>query len=212
MGKQLAFYVDISRCTGCKACQVACKDKNDLPIGTIWRSVYEYSGGDWATAAGGLMVPNNVFAYFVSVACMHCERPPCVDVCPSAAITKRADGVVLINQDQCVGCRYCQWACPYGAPQFIEAKGVMSKCNFCEDLLAKGERPACVDGCPFRAIDFGPLDELRAKYGTLSDPAPLPSSSITAPAVVYGPNRQTQRSQNATGHIMNLELIVGGPK
>ena len=211
MSKQLAFYVDLSKCTGCKACQVACKDKNDLPSGVIWRRVFEYTGGSWLTNAG-MSVPNNVFSYYVSVACMHCQQPPCVDVCPAAAITKRADGVVLINQDQCVGCRYCQWACPYGAPQFNEAKGVMSKCTFCEDLLAQGQRPACVDGCPYRAMDFGPLDELQAKYGKLADPAPLPAASMTGPSVVYGPHKQTQLAQNATGHIMNVELVLGGTK
>jgi anaerobic dimethyl sulfoxide reductase subunit B (iron-sulfur subunit) len=208
MSKQLAFSVDLSKCTGCKACQVACKDKNNLPMGVIWRRVFEYSGGSWQVQ-GDIAVPN-VFTYFVSAACMHCEKPACVDVCPAGSMTKRADGIVLINQDQCIGCRYCQWACPYGAPQFDEAKGVMSKCTFCEDLLAKGERPACVDGCPFRALDFGPLDELQAKNGTLSDPAPLPDPALTKPAVVYIPHRQTQQSRNGTGHIMNVELAVGG--
>jgi anaerobic dimethyl sulfoxide reductase subunit B (iron-sulfur subunit) len=208
MANQLAFYVDIAACTGCKACQIACKDRSDLPVGIRWRRVFEYSGGEWVPQ-GGLMIPSNVFAYFVSAACMHCQNPLCRDVCPTGAITKREDGIVLINQDKCIGCRYCQWACPYGAPQFDSEQGVMTKCDFCYDLQAKGEDPACVAGCPYRALDYGPLDELRAKYGTLADPAPLPDPSITRPAVVYGPSLVTQTSAQATGEIMNVEEVQG---
>ena len=210
MAKQLAFRVDISRCTGCKACQVACKDKNNLPSGVIWRRVFEYTGGTWVKS-NGFDLPNNVFSYFVSVACMHCENPACVYACPTGAMVKQADGKITISADQCVGCRYCEWACPYGAPQFNAETGVMTKCNFCEDLLAQGERPACVDACPFRALDFGELSTLR-QADTLADPAPLPSASLTKPAVVYVPGPQTQTSSNGTGKILNVELATGGTK
>lgn len=205
MSEQYAFAVNLANCTGCKACQIACKDKNQLPIGIRWRRVFEYSGGNWTQ--GQFMEPSNVFTYFVSASCMHCEEPPCMEVCPAGAISKRADGVVLINQQNCVGCRYCQWACPYGAPQYNADQGVMTKCNFCVDLLAKGERPACVDGCTYRALDFGTLDELRAKYGTLADPAPLPDAAITKPSIVFLPHKDTQTSANATGTVMNLEEL-----
>jgi anaerobic dimethyl sulfoxide reductase subunit B (iron-sulfur subunit) len=107
----------------------------------------------------------------------------------------------------CIGCRYCSWACPYGAPQFNEEQNVMTKCDMCFDLVDKGERPACVESCPYRALDFGPLDELQAKYGTFADPAPLPDSSITQPAVVYIPNKVTKSSSKADGHLMNLEEL-----
>lgn len=203
MPKQYAFYVNLANCNGCKACQIACKDKNDLPIGIRWRRIAEYTGGSWLPN-GGMDQPEGVFAYYMSVSCMHCEQPTCVDVCPAAAITKRADGVVLINQDQCIGCRYCQWACPYGAPQFNETKGVMSKCNFCEDLLAKGERPACVDACPMRALEFGELTELRAKYGNTNALEPLPQANLTKPALVLTPHKNAQVSGKGTGKIGNL--------
>ena len=203
MAKQLGFYFDQSACMGCKTCQIACKDKNDLPLGVTWRKVYQYGGGSWVPQ-GNLMVPNNPFVYSLSTACNHCENPACVNVCPAGAITKRADGVVLINQDQCVGCRYCEWACPYGAPQFNEAKGVMSKCTFCEDLLAKGENPACVDACPMRALDYGDIGELRAKYGTLAAIEPLPVASITQPHLVITPHRHAQESGEGTGKILDL--------
>ena len=203
MGKQLAFYFNSSACTGCRACQGACYDKNDLPIGVRWRRVVEYSGGSW-NSVQGFMTPNNVFTYFVSSSCMHCENPACVAVCPAGAATKRADGIVLINQDQCIGCRYCEWACPYGAPQFNEAKGVMTKCTFCEDLLAQGQNPACVDACVMRAIKFGELSDLRAKYGNLMDVEPLPASWITHPSVVITPHKHAQMSGQGTGRILNL--------
>lgn len=151
------------------------------------------------------MLPNNVYVYSLSTACMHCENPACVNVCPSGAMTKRADGVVLVNQDQCVGCRYCQWACPYGAPQFNEAKGVMSKCTFCEDLLAQGQNPACVDACVMRAIKFGELSDLRAQYGNSMDIEPLPASWITHPSIVITPHKNAQTSGQGTGRILNSE-------
>lgn len=204
MAKQLAFYVNIAACTGCKACQIACKDKNNLPVGLRWRRVFQYEGGEWINQNGSA-IPSNVFAYFVSASCMHCEEPICMEVCPAKAITKRDDGIVLIDQSRCIGCRYCQWACPYGAVQFNGETGVMTKCTFCSDLIDEGSKPACVDACPYRALDFGPLDELEARYGSFNNPAPLPDPSITHPAVVYGPNHVTQTSDKATGHIMNLE-------
>ena len=206
MAEQLAFYVDIAACTGCKACQVACKDRSNLPAGVNWRRVFEYSGGEW-TKEGELMVPSGLYTYFVSSACMHCEKPLCMEVCPTTAISKREDGIVLINPNRCIGCRYCQWACPYGAPQFDHDKGVMTKCDFCADLQAKGEDPVCVDACPSRALDYGPLDELRAKYGDLNDPAPLPDPSITFPAVVFNPSQATRTSAKADGKIMNVEEV-----
>jgi len=206
MADQLAFYVDIAACTGCKACQVACKDRSHLPVGVNWRRVFEYSGGEWIKE-GELMVPGGLFTYFVSSACMHCEKPLCMDVCPTAAISKREDGIVLINPNKCIGCRYCQWACPYGAPQFNSDQGVMTKCDFCADLQVEGENPVCVDSCPYRALDYGTLDELREKHGDLSDPAPLPDPSITCPAVVFNPSRDTRTSAKADGKIMNVEEV-----
>ncbi len=207
MAKQYAFYVNLEACSGCKACQVACKDKNDLPEGLRWRRVMEYESGQWVPQDGDF-IPSNVSVSFISTACMHCEDPICMKVCPTEAIYKRDDGIVLIDQTRCVGCRYCSWACPYGAPQWNPTSGVMTKCTMCSDLVDQGQRPACVEACPLRALDFGTLDELQAKYGTFNDPAPLPDPSITHPSVVYGPNQSTQNSDKGTGHIMNLEEIA----
>lgn len=204
MAKNLGFSVNINKCTGCKACQVACKDKNNLPVGVRWRRVMLYEGGDWVNINGDL-TPSNVFAYAVTTACNHCSNPVCLQSCPASAISKREDGIVLIDKDKCIGCRYCSWACPYGAPQFNEELGVMTKCNMCYDLVDKGERPACVEACPYRAMDFGPIDELQAKYGTFSAPAPLPDPSLTQPNVVYVPNKSTKVTGDTSGHTANVE-------
>ena len=111
---------------------------------------------------------------------------------------------MLIDQTKCIGCRYCQWACPYGAPQFREDLGVMTKCTFCEDLLALGQNPACVDACVMRCLDFGDIEELRQKYGNLDAIEPLPTADITRPALVITPHKHAQLSGKGTGKILNL--------
>jgi anaerobic dimethyl sulfoxide reductase subunit B (iron-sulfur subunit) len=206
MTKQMAFYFNASICSGCKACMTSCKDKNSLPVGVNWRRVTEYGGGTWVPDPlnPGVMVPNNVFAYAISTACMHCQNPLCVEVCPTQAMYKRADGIVLIDAQKCVGCRYCQWACPYGAPSFNDTAGVMTKCNFCADLQDQGLNPACVDACVMRALEFGELDELRAKYGDHNEMAPLPSADITNPSFVMTLHRNAQPVNSQNGEIIAL--------
>lgn len=203
MAKQLGFYVNVANCTGCKACEIACKDKSNLPSGVRWRRVYEFGGGDWVQD-GEQAVPSGVFSYFVSNACNHCEKPICMEVCPASAISKREDGIVLIDANKCIGCRYCSWACPYGAPQFNEEANVMTKCNFCYDLQAQGEKPACVDGCPYRVLEFGDIEELKSKHGNLNNVAPMPDPSLTKSAVVYSPHKDT-RTSATSGQVMNID-------
>lgn len=206
MAKQMAFYFDNSACIGCKACQIACKDKKNNPLGVNFRRVVEYGGGSWAPhpVHKGVVVPVNFFGYYISVACMHCEKPICVEVCPSGAMHKRAeDGLVVVDQSKCLGCRLCEQACPYAAPQFNEDLGVMSKCDMCEDLLAQGLNPACVDSCPQRALAVGDLEELRAKYGAVDAIEPLPKASYTLPSVVITPHPKAQWPGEGTGKIMN---------
>jgi anaerobic dimethyl sulfoxide reductase subunit B (iron-sulfur subunit) len=209
MVKQYAFYFDQSACNGCKACAIACKSKNQLPVGINWRRVYEYGGGNWVPEPGNrsFMIPNGIFAYALSVSCMHCENPACVHDCPTTAMTKGADGIVTIDASKCIGCRYCEWACPYGAPQFDETKGVMTKCDFCKDQLSQGQNPYCVDACVMRALDFGEFDELRAKYGDENAIEPLPSSDITQPAFVMTPHRNAQPSGQGTGRVLDFSEV-----
>ncbi|MCC7450120.1 MAG: dimethylsulfoxide reductase subunit B [Anaerolineae bacterium] len=200
-----AFYVNLNACTGCKACQVACKDKWNLPVGRTWRRVAEYTGGTWVQENGTFQ--QNVFAYYVSVACNHCENPACIEACPAQAIMKRPDGIVVINQQDCIGCRYCEWACPYGAPQFDAEIGKMSKCNFCYDAIDAGESPACVGACPVRALDYGELSDLQAKYGTVRAVEPMPDPNITRPSVVLSPHKDSQMVGSGTGQLSNPEEV-----
>jgi anaerobic dimethyl sulfoxide reductase subunit B (iron-sulfur subunit) len=174
-----AFTFDASSCSGCKACQVACKDKNNLPAGVLWRRVYEISGGSWTNVGArssrpgrgethpelddkpGVREPSpypvwvtDVFAYNLSIACNHCVHPKCAGVCPTDAFVVREDGIVYIDTSKCIGCGYCNWACHYAAPQYNWEAGRMTKCNFCYDNIDAGLPPACVAACPMRVLDF----------------------------------------------------------
>lgn len=192
MVQQYAFYFDSSACSGCKACQVACKDKHGLEVGRLWRRVYEVSGGGWQPAGPAWVT--SAFAYNLSLACNHCERPICREVCPVGAISKRRDGIVLIDGQRCLGCGYCAWACPYGAPQYDEQHGRMTKCTFCVDEIDQGRSPACVAACPLRVLDFGERAELEARYGRVSSVFPLPPAADTRPALVITPHRDAERA------------------
>ncbi|MTI15347.1 DMSO/selenate family reductase complex B subunit [Sansalvadorimonas verongulae] len=200
---QLGFYVDTSKCTGCKTCQLSCKDDNQLPVGVNWRRVYEYGGGNWEENNDGTF-SQDVFTYYASISCNHCARPACTKACPTGAMHKRPeDGLVLVDESVCVGCRYCEMACPYGAPQYSEEKKHMTKCDGCYDRLAQGLGPICVESCPLRALEFGPIEELRAKYGDRANVAPLPDPTLTHPSVVIGTCRHSRPSGDTTGAILN---------
>ncbi len=203
--RQLAFYFDSSTCSGCKACQAACKDKNHLPAGILWRRVYEVTGGGWTRH--GAAWSSDVFAYNVSISCNHCLDPICVEVCPSRAMSKRPDGIVLVEAERCLGCRYCSWACPYGAPQYDLRSGRMTKCNLCADDVDQGLPPACVAGCPLRAMDFGELVDLQAKHGPGSHIYPLPDPHLTRPASVIKPHREAGRAAARTARVANREEV-----
>ena len=157
-GAKYGFYFDQSLCNGCKACQIACKDKHDLPLGVNWRRVVEYTGGSWQRS-GNTFEPN-VFSYYTSIACNHCEDPICMRVCPTTAMSRRDDGTVYVDDSKCVGCRYCQWACPYGAPQLNTETGHMTKCTMCHSRIEYGEAPACVDACPTQALQWGSFEDV----------------------------------------------------
>jgi len=161
---QLGFYIDQSRCSGCYTCVVACKDWYDVAAGSAsWRWVLTIEKGKYP----------KIFVAFLSLSCLHCANPTCVSSCPVNAISKREeDGIVVVDQDVCLGnaeCgMFCKDACPYSAPQFGAEDGAkMQKCHLCIGRWSEGKKPICVESCPMRALDAGPLDELQAKYGNI---------------------------------------------
>ena len=116
---QYAFHFNSDVCTGCKTCQVACKETYKLPVNNLYRKVYNYQGGSWKPTEAGHYVPEGVFGYFVSLACNHCTNPACVANCPTGAMQKDEEtGIVLVNAEDCIGCESCLTGCPYGVRQY----------------------------------------------------------------------------------------------
>jgi len=176
--------VDSTRCTNCRTCEIACKDANNAGVGRRMRRVRTFEGGEFPA----------IFAYNISMSCNHCEDPACVQQCPAKAYAKReSDGVVIHDPEKCIGCRYCTWVCPYGAPQYDQNEGRVWKCNFCVEELDRGETPACVSACPLRAIEFGPLDEITKKPGATIEILFSPSSGLTRPSVRYRVRKEARR-------------------
>jgi anaerobic dimethyl sulfoxide reductase subunit B len=150
MAKQYGFYVDTDRCVQCHACEVACKSWNGIEPGIRWRRVLDVWQGQFPK------VTNQTISY----SCMHCEKPACVQICPEKAISKRTeDGIVVVNQRKCIGCRSCVKACPFHIPQYGKA-GVMQKCDLCLERLDWGKLPSCVATCPGEALKFGTIEDL----------------------------------------------------
>jgi len=194
--KQLGFYINQSLCTGCKACSVACKDKNNLDVGINFRRVYTFEEGTFMEQPTKGIV-HNIKAFYFSISCNHCENAACIPSCPTGAILKnKQNGVVTIDQNVCQGAQLCLKACPYGSPQYNKKLFKSNKCNFCIDLQEKGEEPVCVSTCPMRAIEFGPIEELRKKYGRLSKTKGMPSDTITHPNLVITPHKDASLSRS----------------
>jgi anaerobic dimethyl sulfoxide reductase subunit B (iron-sulfur subunit) len=202
MSGGLGFRVDLGSCTGCKACQIACKDKHGHAPGILWRRVVEVSGGRWVRHDD--LWADETHHYFVSLSCMHCARPICVEVCPTSAMEKREDGIVAVDPDRCMGCRYCEWACPYAAPQFDATRGVMTKCDLCRDRLDEGRDPACVAACQMRVLSV--LDVGKQRDGA-DDVFPLPPADLTEPRTSLLPHRDVGRAAQADPRIGNEEEI-----
>jgi tetrathionate reductase subunit B len=169
-----ALGVQIEMCIGCGMCVVACKVENDVPPEPFyfrtWVERYViYTDGEVSVDSpnGGIdgfpPVENGkqiLRTFFVPKLCNHCDNPPCVQVCPVGATFKSEDGVVLVDEDYCIGCRYCIQACPYGARFLDPRTKTADKCTFCYHRITKGLLPACVEACPTQARIFGELGKL----------------------------------------------------
>lgn len=187
MMTQYGFFFDQSRCKDCRACVLACRDWNDVAPGPVkWCRIFQWEKGVFL----------NVRLHFLFAPCYHCENPVCISACKHNAIYKdERYGAVLVDKDKCKGDRNCLAACPYGAPQFESDKPreKMSKCTMCIDRLEQGLGPICVESCPTRALDFGPLEDLIGKYGNVRTLEDLPRFTITRPAVVFKPHVAKKR-------------------
>lgn len=168
-GKKFVMVIDLSRCKNVKACQSACNHMHQVHPGQNWIKVLEMQDAD------------KTAPYWEPTTCMHCDEPPCVKVCPVDATFKRQDGIVLIDSDRCIGCRFCMAACPYSTRVFNweepvltkevaekdyscessmpQKKGTVGKCDFCPDMTRKGELPHCVSACPNGVFMFGDMIE-----------------------------------------------------
>ena len=169
-GEQYRFHFDMSRCVGCQCCVVACNEQNNNPAGVHWRRVGEIEGGQYPQTK----------RFNLSMACNHCLDPACLTGCPTEAYVKLENGVVEHKEEECIGCGYCTWNCPYSVPQFNPERKIVTKCDMCHHRLADGLAPACVAACPEQAIRIEKVNiaEWRENH-TGADAPSVPESGIT---------------------------------
>lgn len=148
------MVIDLTKCVGCYACTVACQIEHDLPPLELWNKVYCY---------GPVGEYPHLTSYYLSRPCMHCQDPPCVDACPTGASYINEEGLVLVDEKLCVGCKFCMLVCPYDVRVLSEEAGVVRKCTFCPERLAEGKLPRCVETCALGARYFGDLEDTESE-------------------------------------------------
>jgi formate dehydrogenase iron-sulfur subunit len=159
------LLIDLTRCTGCESCTFACKEANDRPHPNrmpIQLDSDAYSFIDNCQVENSV---GGVDTHHIKRQCMHCLHPACVSACTVGALRKTAEGPVVYDAEKCIGCRYCQYACPFGVPtyEWENPLGLIHKCEMCTSRLAEGELPACVGSCPNGALRFGKRKDLLAQ-------------------------------------------------
>ncbi|MBI5029897.1 MAG: 4Fe-4S dicluster domain-containing protein [Chloroflexi bacterium] len=155
--RRWGFVIEPKRCIDCKACMVACEIENAVPLGKHRNWIGQIGPTGTFPVLGMKFEPGN---------CMHCENPPCERVCPTGATYQREDGIVLVDYDRCIGCRYCMQACPYDA-RYPHTDGYVDKCTFCVHRLDTGQPPACVETCVGGARHFGDLNDPNSEVAKL---------------------------------------------
>jgi Fe-S-cluster-containing dehydrogenase component/DMSO reductase anchor subunit len=170
-GTHYRFSFDMNSCIGCHSCEVACAEANDLPVEIAWRRVGVVENAD--------PYPDTR-RFHLSMACNHCLEPACLAGCPTGAYEKLGSGIVVHHADDCIGCGYCSWNCPYDVPVMHPTKKIVTKCDMCRSRLEAGGNSACVDACPTHAIKVERIDpdEWRANPSGADAPG-LPSAAIT---------------------------------
>ncbi len=193
-GQQYRFHFDMSKCVGCKCCEVACAEQNNNPAEVSWRRVGEIEGG---------VFPDTQRMH-LSMGCNHCLDPSCMTGCPTEAYSKDLrTGIVQHNADLCIGCEYCIWNCPYSVPAFNPERGVVGKCDMCHGRLADGDSPACVSACPSEAlaIEIVDIGEWRRQYQDKANAPGLPSASDTISTTrITLPEQMPLNSEKADFH------------
>lgn len=169
-GEQYRFGFDMNSCIGCHSCEVACAEQNGLPAGTVWRRVGEIEGGTHPTAR----------RFHLSMSCNHCLEPACLEGCPTNAYVKLDNGIVAHHAEDCIGCQYCTWNCPYSVPAFQPDRRIVTKCDLCQPRLGAGLEPACVAACPTHALTVEKVRvaDWRADHRSANAPE-LPDADLT---------------------------------
>lgn len=192
MSSNYVMLIDLNSCSGCHACSISCKAEHRSPIGAYRHKVQSIEEGKFP----------HVSRIFVPTLCQHCTDAPCLDACSVSAISRTKEGIVMIDQEVCVGAGTCVEACPYGAIYLdpIEQKAV--KCDFCQERLGQGEEPACVSTCPTEAIAFGSEDDPRMISLLASERFVRWEPEDTSPRVWYkGLTRETANRLNKINRL-----------
>jgi tetrathionate reductase subunit B len=158
--KRYAIVLDTRRCIDCKACTVACKTENAVPLG---RDNYR----NWVDEEKLRGTYPNLGQSFTPGQCMQCANTPCDRVCPTRATSVSPDGIVFVEAKKCIGCKYCMTACPYNARYFNTETGAVDKCTFCAHRVQAGNLPACVETCPTKVRVFGDLNDPKSEVSRL---------------------------------------------